>query len=301
MRFLIYIFLIIGLSLKLHSVPAPQLDFQEKELKVSLRLIGHELLLASGDSSSLVMPIVADSNTYRLAFENDFALNPDELISLVDSVMEIKRHVKSYVVEVLECESMDIVYSYSVNGFDNENLSPCRGRPLQKACYQILFTLNKTFEKPISKVFESTAAIENSLMVDDEEENSTLQNLALLILVLSIGLTIYLAARQLKKPATNRLVKVGRFQFDENRAELHYEKDKTELSTKEADLLLLLFKSANSTLERDFILNQVWGDEGDYVGRTLDVFISKLRKKLELDPDIKIVNVRGVGYKMVLD
>jgi hypothetical protein len=301
MRFLIYIFLIVGLSLNLHSIPAPQLDFQEKELKVSLRLIGHELLLASGDSSSLVMPIVANSNTYRLAFENDFALNPDELIYLVDSVMEIKRHVKSYVVEVLECESMDVVYSYSVNGFDNENLSPCRGRPLQKACYQILFTFNKTFENPITNESESTAAIESSLIVDGEEENSTLQKIALLVLVLSIGLTFYLAARKFKKPATNRLVKVGRFHFDENRAELHYEKDKTELSTKEADLLLLLFKSANNTLERDFILNQVWGDEGDYVGRTLDVFISKLRKKLELDPDIKIVNVRGVGYKMVLD
>jgi DNA-binding response OmpR family regulator len=54
-------------------------------------------------------------------------------------------------------------------------------------------------------------------------------------------------------------------------------------------------------VERDEILNKVWGDDGDYVGRTLDVFISKLRKKLEADACVKIVNIRGVGYKLVVD
>ena len=57
----------------------------------------------------------------------------------------------------------------------------------------------------------------------------------------------------------------------------------------------------NTTVERDVILNMVWGDEGDYVGRTLDVFISKLRKKLEADSSVKIVNIRGVGYKLVTE
>jgi DNA-binding response OmpR family regulator len=64
---------------------------------------------------------------------------------------------------------------------------------------------------------------------------------------------------------------------------------------------LLLHSSANSTLERECILRAVWGDEGDYVGRTLDVFISKLRKKLDADSSLKIVNVRGVGYKLILN
>jgi len=59
--------------------------------------------------------------------------------------------------------------------------------------------------------------------------------------------------------------------------------------------------AVNTTVEREVILNIVWGDEGDYVGRTLDVFISKLRKKLEVDSSIKIVNIRGVGYKLVTD
>jgi DNA-binding response OmpR family regulator len=73
-----------------------------------------------------------------------------------------------------------------------------------------------------------------------------------------------------------------------------------ELSSKESELLLLLFSHKNKTLEREFLLHVIWGDEGDYVGRTLDVFISKLRKKLEADPSLKIVNIRGVGYRFVV-
>ncbi|MEM7657278.1 MAG: helix-turn-helix domain-containing protein, partial [Bacteroidota bacterium] len=61
----------------------------------------------------------------------------------------------------------------------------------------------------------------------------------------------------------------------------------------------LLHRSVNQTLERDQILKEVWGNENGYVGRTLDVFISKLRKKLAADPNLKIINVRGVGYRLV--
>ena len=75
---------------------------------------------------------------------------------------------------------------------------------------------------------------------------------------------------------------------------------KDELTSKEADLLALLHASVNTTVERYVLLKNVWGDEGAYVGRTLDVFISKLRKKLEADPSIRIVNVRGIGYKLIL-
>lgn len=73
-----------------------------------------------------------------------------------------------------------------------------------------------------------------------------------------------------------------------------------EFTGKECMLLKALYNALNTTLERDEILSIVWGDDGDYVGRTLDVFISKLRKKLESDPKVKILNLRGVGYKLVL-
>lgn len=66
-------------------------------------------------------------------------------------------------------------------------------------------------------------------------------------------------------------------------------------------MLDLLYTNLNQTVNREHILQVVWGDEGDYLGRTLDVFISKLRKKLGADSNLKIVNIRGIGYRMVLN
>ena len=96
------------------------------------------------------------------------------------------------------------------------------------------------------------------------------------------------------------LVLIGKYVLNTKSSELLFDDSKTELSAKETKLLLLLLDQVNQVVERDVILENVWDDQGDYVGRTLDVFISKLRKKLELDPDIKIANARGVGYKLVV-
>jgi len=63
---------------------------------------------------------------------------------------------------------------------------------------------------------------------------------------------------------------------------------------------MILHKNRNTVIEREKLLSEVWADEGGYVGRTLDVFISKLRKRLEGDPSLKIVNIRGVGYKLIV-
>jgi len=82
---------------------------------------------------------------------------------------------------------------------------------------------------------------------------------------------------------------------------LLYGKKVSQLSHKETELLSQLYSNANSVVEREVILKNVWGDDGDYVGRTLDVFISKLRKKLEPDSNVKIMNVRGVGYKLIIN
>ena len=97
------------------------------------------------------------------------------------------------------------------------------------------------------------------------------------------------------------LIRLGKYQLDQRNAVLIMEDRKTELSGKEVDLLSLLYSSANATVKRETMLHQVWGDEGSYIGRTLDVFISKLRAKLQDDPGVKIVNTRGVGYKLVIN
>ena len=127
--------------------------------------------------------------------------------------------------------------------------------------------------------------------------------LALLVLLV-FALVAYYMWRKKATPAivtTESGVPIGAFRFDKGKMELTIQDRKVELSGKEADLLHLLHSCVNETVERDVMLKEVWGNEGDYVGRTLDVFISKLRKKLEADPSVRIANIRGVGYRLILD
>jgi len=127
-----------------------------------------------------------------------------------------------------------------------------------------------------------------------------------MLLYLGIPLVVVLAFFLKKsKPKMlskeNNFIALGGYRFDEKGMRLLFGEEQIELTGKESDLLKVLYDSLNITVERDEILKLVWGDEGDYIGRTLDVFISKLRKKLEADPNVKILNVRGVGYKLILN
>lgn len=93
---------------------------------------------------------------------------------------------------------------------------------------------------------------------------------------------------------------MGSFQFDPQQMKLIRDGETHELTGKETELLQQLYQCVNEVVEKEALLKQVWGDEGDYIGRTLDVFISRLRKKLEADPSVRILNIRGVGYKLVI-
>ena len=75
---------------------------------------------------------------------------------------------------------------------------------------------------------------------------------------------------------------------------------KTEsLTHREAHLLFHLIKNKDQVLERSVILKKLWGDDDFFNARSMDVFITKLRKKLKNDPAIQIINVRGYGYKLI--
>jgi hypothetical protein len=267
---------------------------EEKHIEVALRMIGHQLLLEIGDSTSRVLPIVHENDQYSVRFESEFELNPDQLVSIVNKVMEESKFPKGYFVEVEQCETGEIVYSYEIVPVDDNAMIPCRGRDLPKSCYSLLFTL-KDPEK------ESMAAAGISSESDDDQSSRRLSSLFLVLPVLIGGIFLFLWNRKKIVSSNPDVYPLGKFRFDKRHSELIMDEQRIELSSKEADLLYLLHNGVNTTIEREVILNIVWKDEGDYVGRTLDVFISKLRKKLEADPAIKIVNIRGIGYKLVVD
>lgn len=91
---------------------------------------------------------------------------------------------------------------------------------------------------------------------------------------------------------------VGGFSFDPLNLTLKNNSTEKTLTQKEAEVLKLLYQNRDRVLKREEILKEVWGDDDYFMGRSMDVFISKLRKYLKDDPSIQIVNYHGVGFRL---
>ncbi len=258
----------------------------EKSMNIAMRMLGHQLLINSGDSSTRVLPVQRFVNAYHISFDGELAIVPDSLLSIANRLALQSQIPSEYILEVVTCDSNKVVYAYQIGEEASNTIIPCKGRDLPKACYTIVLT-------------DLTAA-KQDVVVKEEKSNWLGLLFSGMAILLSV-LAIYWYRKNQKKRLPNpNLIAIGKYHFDKLNSELIIKEQRIELTSKEADLLMLLYQTANVTVERDVILNKVWGDEGDYIGRTLDVFISKLRKKLEFDTSVKIVNVRGVGYKLVL-
>jgi len=94
------------------------------------------------------------------------------------------------------------------------------------------------------------------------------------------------------------VINVGAFQFDPFSFTLRHNGEEKTLTQKEAEVLKYLYRNRDRVLKREEILTHVWGDDDYFMGRSMDVFISKLRKYLRTDPAIQIVNYHGVGFRL---
>ncbi len=92
---------------------------------------------------------------------------------------------------------------------------------------------------------------------------------------------------------------VGKFTFDSNKQMLFNGDKEQSLTTKESELLRLLCVNQNQMLERNYALRTIWGDDSYFNARSMDVYITKLRKYLKDDHSIQILNVHGKGYKLI--
>ena len=92
---------------------------------------------------------------------------------------------------------------------------------------------------------------------------------------------------------------IGRFTFDTQKQILSIGDKQTKLTTKESELLGLLCAHANEILQRDFALKTIWIDDNYFNARSMDVYITKLRKHLKEDDSIEIINIHGKGYKLI--
>ncbi|MGV6830771.1 MAG: response regulator transcription factor [bacterium] len=100
----------------------------------------------------------------------------------------------------------------------------------------------------------------------------------------------------------SEIIKFGTYTFDFPKQTLQYKDEKAEqLTHRESHLLYHLIKNRNQVLDRSLILNKLWGNDDFFSARSMDVFITKLRKKLKQDESIQIINVRGFGYKLICE
>jgi DNA-binding response OmpR family regulator len=116
-------------------------------------------------------------------------------------------------------------------------------------------------------------------------------------LIVRINALLRTGATRTEPPATLR---IGKYSFDPAKQKLICNEQETPLTHREAELLRRLYEQRNQVLERGEVLIELWGDDSFFNGRSLDVFITKLRRYLRDDPKIQIINIRGRGYKLVL-
>lgn len=93
---------------------------------------------------------------------------------------------------------------------------------------------------------------------------------------------------------------IGHYKFNIIKQTLVLDENSRNLTHREAELLYMLFEKRNQVLERKKVLMQLWGDDSFFNARSMDVFITRLRKYLKDDPNVQIVNIRGFGYKLIL-
>lgn len=100
--------------------------------------------------------------------------------------------------------------------------------------------------------------------------------------------------------STQNQFKIGKFEFDNTHRILKVNGQETKLTTKESELLKMLAVYTDRILEREVALNAVWGTDSYFAGRSMDVYIAKLRKYLKEDANVEILNIHGTGFKLIV-
>ena len=118
-----------------------QKTYDEKEIVIALRMIGHQVLINSDDSTSRVLPITRKNNQYTVSFDTEFAFHPDELVTTIQQIVKQTDMANEYIVEVEECDTGAIVYSYKIDDLKESEIDYCYTRDYPKSCYRLLFTL----------------------------------------------------------------------------------------------------------------------------------------------------------------
>ncbi|EAZ79925.1 winged helix-turn-helix domain-containing protein [Algoriphagus machipongonensis] len=255
-------------------------DFDLARQEVLLRKIGHEILLQSGDSTSRVLPIekIAE-NEYQISFENELTFQADSLVNTIQRLLAESPFPRDYVVSVVNPAEASVIFGYAISKNKKDDIKACLGRVQPLGNY----TINIQF-KPAAISFSKNEFLIGSLMA-----------------LAFFGFIFLKSVKPRKSTSDNGnkdLLSLGSSSFDVESQKLLINGETIELTKTETRVLHIFALSPNEVIERSRLQKEIWEDEGVIVGRSLDMFISKLRKKLKPDPNIKIAVKRGKGYKL---
>ncbi|NCD71737.1 winged helix-turn-helix domain-containing protein [Mucilaginibacter agri] len=255
-------------------------DFDIARREVLLRRIGDELLSQSGDPTSRVLPVKKIAkNEYQIRFENDLTFQPDSLVNTTRRLLAKDPLTHDYVVNVLNVGDASVAYGFAISGNKKDDIVACKGRKQPKASYLI----NIKF-KPTG--------------INTTKYKYLLGGLPFLAFVGFIFLRSAKPGRVAPADQNTDMLTLGSLLFDVKNRQLTINENIIDLTGTETRILRILALSPNETIARNRLQKEIWEDEGVIVGRSLDMFISKLRKKLEPDPNVNIVVIRSKGYKL---
>ncbi|MBU1820820.1 MAG: winged helix-turn-helix domain-containing protein [Bacteroidetes bacterium] len=261
-------------------------DVFAQHVNLALRRTAHTLLRGQGDTTSRIAPVQQlSANTFTIRLEKSFAY--DQIPAVLQESLLGHKIDTPYTVAVLDCDKGEVQLGYSYFDLNTPEGVACSGRVQREGCH----TLQVTFESP------PAAASSGDLWWAG----------ALGFLLAGLGGLVWYRAAASKVPLE---VSAGEPEGEKERLQfgqtLFYPADQSitvagqsqSLTYRETKLLRLFAIHTNQLLERDFILKAVWEDEGIIVGRSVDVFVSRLRKLLQNDPTLRIASVHGVGYRL---
>lgn len=265
-----------------NNTTTPETDKQfSDQVNLALRQVGHQLLKLAGDERSAIPPVqITGPNEFTLKLENAF--NYDTLPQLLDQALQSYEIQRDYQVIVKHCYDNTPILGYNLIAFLQGEV-PCVGREQDSECSNIVLTF-----------------------IDQSGQVDIVKGLLVFWFVLSIlaviGVVVFMKKikRKINAPTSTSSdrIPLGNFSFDYQNQTLQLGDQQQQLTYRENKLLYFLANNANEVVKRDILIDNVWGDEGVMVGRSLDVFISRLRKLLKEDKTVRIKNIHSVGYRL---
>lgn len=255
-------------------------------INLALRSVSDKLLTIAGRPTQRIRPVKQTSpSTYRVQL--DVPISYDALDSLVKTEFETHGIMTPFELAVYDHRFDSLLFgNLYADGIRSEGKPVCLGR--EQVSVPMDFTI---------KFYEHTT---------NAATTATTWWLVLLSGALLTGVTyrLVLTNRKKEKPAiteASHVYALGSLAYDFTNQQITSKNGVVELTYKEAKLLKLFCVNQNQVISRDAIQKAIWEDEGYFVGRSMDVFISRLRKLLREDPAVSIVTIHGVGYKLSIN